>query len=74
MVLYRGKFGKVLCGTSEVLEFKKNYSSYLPVSVTKVSSTIEARTMRAALISATKVTQRKLRINLWIIYKLMTLA
>ena len=59
MVLYRGKFGKVLCGTSEVLEFKKNYSSYLPVSVTKVSSTIEARTMRAAVISATKVNSKK---------------
>ena len=59
MVLYEGKFGKVLCGTSKDLVFKRTYDSFLPSAVTKVSCTLEARTMRAALISATKINSRK---------------
>ena len=63
MVLYKGRFGKVLCGTSKDLEFKKVYNSYLPSSVTKVSCTIEARTMRAAVKSATKINSRKVEMQ-----------
>ena len=59
MVLYEGKFGKVLCGTSKDLEFKKIYNSFLPTAVTKVSCTLEARTMRAAVKSATMLNSKK---------------
>ena len=59
MVLYEGKFGKVLCGTSKDLEFKNTYNSFLPTAVTKVSCTLEARTMRAAVKSATMLNSKK---------------
>ena len=59
MILCEGKFGKVLCGTSENLEFKKIYNSYLPSSVTKVCCTVEAKTLRAAVTSASQFSSKK---------------
>ena len=61
MILYEGRFGKVLGGTNKDLEFKKSFNSNLPVSITKVSCSLEARTMRAAVNSVTRIDSKKVQ-------------
>ena len=58
LILYSSRFGKVLCGTSKDLQFINNLLTH---PIDKVSQTLKTRTMRAALVSASKISSGKVK-------------